>query len=39
MSLLTGTQNSDTQITWGLAYIAARYGNPQGAWEHSERVG
>ncbi|WP_211332552.1 lytic transglycosylase domain-containing protein [Nocardioides aurantiacus] len=31
--------NAETQITWGLAYIAARYGNPQGAWEHSERVG
>ena len=26
-----------TQISWGLAYIAARYGNPRGAWEHSER--
>ncbi|WP_445258618.1 transglycosylase SLT domain-containing protein [Nocardioides aurantiacus] len=31
--------NPETQVTWGLAYIAARYGNPQGAWEHSERVG
>ena len=31
--------NPDTQIRWGLAYIAARYGNPQGAWAHSERVG
>lgn len=31
--------NPETQITWGLAYIAARYGNPQGAWAHSERVG
>ncbi|GAB3995330.1 hypothetical protein GCM10028771_23570 [Nocardioides marmoraquaticus] len=31
--------NPETQITWGLAYIAARYGSPQGAWEHSERVG
>ena len=31
--------NAETQISWGLAYIAARYGNPQGAWEHSERVG
>lgn len=31
--------NAETQITWGLAYIAARYGNPQGAWEHTERVG
>ena len=29
----------ETQITWGLAYIAARYGTPQGAWTHSERVG
>lgn len=31
--------NPETQITWGLAYIAARYRNPQGAWEHSQRVG
>lgn len=31
--------NAETQITWGLAYIAARYGNPQGAWKHSQRVG
>lgn len=31
--------NPETQIRWGLAYIAARYGNPQGAWAHSERVG
>jgi hypothetical protein len=29
--------NPHTQIRWGLAYIAARYGNPQRAWEHSER--
>ncbi|MBF4163114.1 transglycosylase SLT domain-containing protein [Nocardioides sp. CBS4Y-1] len=31
--------NPETQITWGLAYIAARYGNPDGAWAHSQRVG
>lgn len=31
--------NAETQITWGLAYIAARYGNPLGAWKHSQRVG
>ena len=31
--------NPETQITWGLAYIAARYDNPQGAWGHSQRVG
>ena len=31
--------NPETQITWGLAYIAARYSNPQGAWAHSQRVG
>ena len=31
--------NAETQITWGLAYIAARYDNPQGAWGHSQRVG
>ena len=31
--------NPETQIRWGLAYIAARYGNAQKAWQHSERVG
>lgn len=31
--------NPETQIRWGLAYIAARYGSAQKAWEHSERVG
>jgi len=31
--------NPETQIRWGLAYIAARYGTPEGAWQHSERVG
>ncbi|GAA3550165.1 transglycosylase SLT domain-containing protein [Nocardioides daeguensis] len=31
--------NPETQIRWGLAYIAARYGNVQKAWEHSERTG
>lgn len=31
--------NPATQITWGLGYIAARYGTPCGAWEHSERKG
>jgi|GEM_PF-6548504 len=31
--------NPETQIRWGLAYIAARYGNPHAAWQHSERVG
>lgn len=31
--------NPETQITWGLAYIAARYANPEGAWAHSQRVG
>ncbi len=31
--------NPETQITWGLAYISARYANPEGAWAHSERVG
>lgn len=31
--------NPDTQIRWGLAYIAARYGNAQRAWQHSERLG
>jgi hypothetical protein len=31
--------NPATQISWGLAYIADRYGNPCGAWAHSEDVG
>lgn len=31
--------NPETQINWGLAYIGARYGTPQKAWEHSEAVG
>ncbi|GAB2980776.1 hypothetical protein GCM10027076_18430 [Nocardioides montaniterrae] len=31
--------NPETQIKWGLAYISARYGNPQGAWAHSQRFG
>lgn len=29
----------ETQIRWGLAYIAARYGTPERAWAHSERTG
>ena len=28
--------NPRTQILWGLGYIAARYGTPCGAWEHSQ---
>ena len=28
--------NPATQITWGLGYIASRYGIPCGAWAHSE---
>jgi hypothetical protein len=31
--------NPETQIRWGLAYIAARYGTPEGAWAHSQRTG
>jgi outer membrane biosynthesis protein TonB len=31
--------NPATQITWGLDYIAGRYGTPCGAWQHSEAVG
>lgn len=31
--------NPATQITWGLGYIAGRYGTPCGAWGHSERTG
>lgn len=28
--------NPATQITWGLGYIAGRYGSPCGAWGHSQ---
>lgn len=31
--------NPQTQIEWGLAYIAARYSSPQQAWAHSEKLG
>jgi hypothetical protein len=31
--------NPATQITWGLGYIAGRYGTPCGAWAHSEASG
>ncbi|WP_407563306.1 hypothetical protein [Streptomyces sp. 184] len=31
--------NPATQIKWGLGYIDGRYGNPAGAWAHSQRVG
>lgn len=31
--------NPTTQITWGLNYIAGRYGTPCVAWSHSESVG
>lgn len=31
--------NPATQITWGLGYIAGRYGTPCGAWGHSNAVG
>ena len=31
--------NPATQIAWGLGYIAGRYGNPCGAWSHSEATG
>lgn len=31
--------NPATQITWGLNYIAARYGTPCGAWGHSQSAG
>ena len=31
--------NPATQITWGLGYIADRYGTPCGAWAHSEERG
>lgn len=31
--------NYQTQIAWGLTYIAGRYGTPCGAWGHSNAVG
>ena len=31
--------NAATQISWGLGYIADRYGTPCAAWDHSESVG
>lgn len=31
--------NPITQIEWGLWYIEGRYGDPCGAWAHSESVG
>ncbi|QAY64968.1 DUF348 domain-containing protein [Xylanimonas allomyrinae] len=31
--------NPATQITWGLGYIAGRYGTPCGAWNHSIESG
>ncbi|MDK7123234.1 lytic transglycosylase, partial [Pauljensenia sp. UMB6358] len=31
--------NPATQITWGLGYIAGRYGTPCGALGHSNSVG
>ncbi|MCW4459351.1 lytic transglycosylase domain-containing protein [Microbacterium sp. MPKO10] len=31
--------NPATQITWGLGYIAGRYGSPCGAWAHSQAKG
>lgn len=31
--------NPVTQITWGLGYIAGRYGDPCGAWTSSEQRG
>ena len=31
--------NPETQIRWGLAHIAARYGSAQKAWAHSEAPG
>lgn len=36
----TGWETDATvQITWGIGYIADRYGTPCGAWEHSESSG
>lgn len=31
--------NGETQIRWGLKYIAGRYGSPANAWAHSQQKG
>ena len=31
--------NPETQIRWGLGYIAGRYGTPCSAWSHSQSTG
>lgn len=31
--------NPQTQILWGIGYIAERYGSPCNAWGHSEAIG
>lgn len=31
--------NANTQVDWGLGYIAGRYGTPCAAWSHSGSVG
>ena len=31
--------NAETQIEWGLNYIAKRYGSPTNAWAHSQSKG
>ena len=31
--------DAETQIKWGLGYIAGRYGSPCGAWGHSQATG
>ena len=31
--------NAETQIRWGLKYIAGRYGSPSAAWAHSNSYG
>jgi hypothetical protein len=31
--------NPATQIKWGLGYIKGRYGDPCGAWQHSQSTG
>lgn len=34
-----GWSSPTVQITWGLGYIAARYGSPAAAWAHEESYG
>ena len=34
-----GSSNAAAQISWGIAYIAERYGSPSAAWAHETSAG